>query len=131
MELVVESDIYCPYINETGEYIDKIPSFANLKNGLRCPCGSRRDKTYDCSAYFATHIKTQTHKKWLNDMNMNKKNYYSENVHLKETINSQKIIIARLEKDINVKIKTIDYLTQQLVSKEITNNEVVNLLDFD
>jgi hypothetical protein len=131
MELVVEPDIYTPNIDNNGNYIDKIPSFNNIKNGLRCPCGTRRDKTYDCSAYFATHIKSQTHKKWLLDMNTNKKNYYTENVQLKETINSQKIIIARLEKDINVKIKTIDYLTQQLVFKDTANNEVTNLLDFD
>jgi hypothetical protein len=52
-------------------------------------------------------------------------------VQLKETINNQKFIIARLEKDINVKIKTIDYLTQQLVCRETVNNEVSNLLDFD
>jgi hypothetical protein len=131
MDLIVESDIYVPSMSDTGEYIDKIPSFANLKNGLRCPCGTRKDKTYDCAAYFTTHIKTQTHKKWLNDMNTNKKNYYTENVQLKETINNQKFIIARLEKDINVKIKTIDYLTQQLVCRETVNNEVSNLLDFD
>jgi hypothetical protein len=131
MDLIAESDIYVPCMNDNGEYVDKIPSFANLKNGLRCPCGTRRDKTYDCSAYFATHIKSQTHKKWLLDMNTNKKNYYTENVQLKETINSQKIIIARLEKDISVKIKTIDYLTQQLVCKDTANNEVANLLDFD
>jgi len=131
MDLIAESDIYVPIMNDNCEYVDKIPSFSNLKNGLRCPCGTRRDKTYDCSAYFATHIKSQTHKKWLLDMNTNKKNYYTENVQLKETINSQKIIIARLEKDINVKIKTIDYLTQQLVCRETVNNEVSNLLDFD
>jgi hypothetical protein len=131
MDLIAESDIYVPIMNDNCEYVDKIPSFSNLKNGLRCPCGTRRDKTYDCSAYFATHIKSQTHKKWLLDMNTNKKNYYTENVQLKETINSQKIIIARLEKDINVKIKTIDYLTQQLVFKDTANNEVTNLLDFD
>jgi sensor domain CHASE-containing protein len=64
-------------------------------------------------------------------LNTNKKNYYTENVQLKETINNQKFIIARLEKDINVKIKTIDYLTQQLVCRETVNNEVSNLLDFD
>lgn len=131
MDLIIETDIYTPSINDNGEYSDKIPSFNNLKNGLRCPCGARKDKTYDCSSYFATHIKTQTHKKWLADMNTNKYNYFTENVQLKDTINNQKFIIARLEKEINIKIKTIDYLTQQLINKEKNEAVVENLLDFD
>lgn len=130
MDLIVESDIYSPIIDDKGNYIDKIPSFNNLKNGLRCPCGTRKDKTYDCTSYFATHIKTKTHQKWLTDMNANKSNFYTENVQLKDTIMNQRFIIAKLEKEINVKIKTIDYLTQQLVSKEPCI-QVTNLLDFD
>jgi hypothetical protein len=33
MELAVESDIYSPNIDDKGNYIDKIPSFNNIKNG--------------------------------------------------------------------------------------------------
>jgi hypothetical protein len=130
MDLIVESDIYVPSMDDKGNYIDKIPSFNNLKNGLRCSCGARKDKTYDCATYFASHTKSKTHQKWLTDMNTNKANFYTENVQLKETITNQKIIIARLEKEIIIKLKTIDYLTQQLISKE-THNTVTNLLDFD
>ena len=130
MDLIVEPDIYTPGIDDAGNYIDKIPSFNNLKNGLRCSCGARKDKTYDCTSYFSAHIKTKTHQKWLSDMNSNKSNYYTENVKLKETISNQKFIIARLEKEINIKLKTIDYLTQQLVSKE-DYSTVTNLLEFD
>ena len=61
---------------------------------------------------------------------MNKANYFLENIDLKETINNQKQIISRLEKEINIKLKTIDYLTQQMTLKE-TNNNTMNLLDFD
>jgi hypothetical protein len=43
---------------------------------------------------------------------------------------NQRFIISKLEKEINVKIKTIDYLTQQLVSKEPCM-QVTNLLEFD
>ena len=130
MDLIVEPDIYSPGIDDKGNYIDKIPSFNNLKNGLRCSCGARKDKTYDCTSYFTSHIKTKTHQKWLIDMNTNKSNYYTENVGLKETVNNQKLIIARLEKEVNLKVKTIDYLTQQLVSKD-ANITVTNLLEFD
>jgi len=129
MELVVESDIYTPNIDDNGNYIDKIPSFNNIKNGLRCPCGTRKDKTYDCASYFSSHIKTQTHKKWLSDMNLNKKNHYVENIGLKETVNNQKLIIARLEKEINIKSKTIDYLTQQLVTHDNNNINKISLGD--
>ena len=58
---------------------------------------------------------------------MNKVNHYIENEKLKETLQNQKLIIAKLEKDINNKIMTIDYLTQQLNKKPIIMSD---LLDF-
>jgi hypothetical protein len=61
---------------------------------------------------------------------MNKMNFYSECEKLKEVVNSQKIIIGRLEKEVSTKLKTIDYLTQQLMSKESENN-VTDLISFD
>ena len=128
MELVVESDIYVPSIDENGNYIDKVPSFNIIKRGLLCPCGSRRDKKYETSCIFSSHIKTKTHQKWLTDLNLNKVNLYIENEKLKNTVQNQKIIIAKMEKDINTKIMTIDYLTLQLNKKFET---VTNLLEFD
>lgn len=129
MDLIVEPDIYSPGMDEKGNYVDRIPSFNNLKNGLRCPCGSRKDKTYDCQSYFASHLKTKTHSKWLQDMNVNKANFFTENVILKETLNNQKLIIAKMEKEIYLKLKTIDYLTQQLANKD--SIQVNDLIIFD
>jgi hypothetical protein len=131
MELAVESDIYSPSIDDNGNYVDRIPSFNNIKNGLRCPCGTRKDKTYDCTTYFSNHIKTKSHQKWLADMNTNKSNYFLENISLKDTINNQKQIIGKLEKEIQIKLKTIDYLTQQMTMKDANYNTVNNLLEFD
>jgi len=37
MELATEPDTYSPSIDDMGNYIDKIPSFANIKHGIRCP----------------------------------------------------------------------------------------------
>ena len=129
MELIAEADLYSPSLDQNGNYVDRIPPFHNFKNGLRCPCGARKDKTYDTSGYFSSHIKTKAHVKWLAEVNANKANFFSENVQLKETINNQKLVIAKLEKEINLKLKTIDYLTQQLVTKDAV---VVNdLLFFD
>jgi hypothetical protein len=47
---------------------------------------------------------------------------------LKKTIQQQRMVIAKLEKEVQNKIMTIDFLTQQLVCK---NQKVANLLDFD
>jgi hypothetical protein len=137
MELVHEPDIYSPNIDDLGNYIDSIPSFHVMKKGVRCPCGSRKDKVYETQPIFSAHVKTKTHQKWLATLNQNKANYYVENETLKDTIQTQRIIIAKLEKDLNMKTMTIDYLTSQLVktnTPSISNKptpENCNLLDFD
>ena len=131
MELVVEPDIYTPSINDNGLYVDKVPPFNYIKKGLVCPCGSRKDKVYESHSVFISHTKTKAHQKWLEGLNLNRANFYVELEKSKEVISSQRLIIAKLEKDINNKIMTIDYLTQQL--HKVTNCavNVNNLLDFD
>ena len=135
MELMLETDIYQPFIGENGAYIDSLPTSNKFKNGVRCPCGARKDHVFDTRSSFASHIKTQTHIKWLANLNANKMNYYAECEKLKEVVNSQKLIIAQLEKDINAlkrevhtKSRTIDILTEQLTSH---NSSTVDLLEFD
>uniref|UniRef100_A0A6C0DKP5 Uncharacterized protein n=1 Tax=viral metagenome TaxID=1070528 RepID=A0A6C0DKP5_9ZZZZ len=128
MELITEPDLYSPSINDAGNYVDKIPSFNNIKHGLRCACGSRKDKTYDTHSIFASHIKTKKHQSWLVDLNLNKTNFYLENISLKNTITNQQLIIAKMENDINNRTMTIDYLTKQIVSNSTAVND---LLDFD
>jgi hypothetical protein len=130
MELIVDSDIYEPNIDDNSNYTDYLPPSSKFKDGLRCPCGARKDHVFDSRQSFSIHIKTKTHQKWLTDLNTNKMNFYSECEKLKEVVNSQKMIIAKFEKEINTKLKTIDYLTQQLMSKESDNN-VIDLLSFD
>jgi hypothetical protein len=129
MELVLEPDVYAPSMDESGNYVDKIPSFHIIKKGLLCPCGSRKDKSYDTHSTFSAHIKTKTHQKWITGLNNNKINYYIENEKLVETIQNQRLIIAKLEKDVGNKIMTIDYLTQQL-NKNKTCVTVTDLIDF-
>lgn len=131
MELVTESDIYSPGLNEIGNYIDKIPPFTSIKHGIRCPCGSRKDKIYETYSIFSQHTKTKAHQKWLEGLNLNKANYYIENEELKTTVQQQRMVIAKLEKEIQNKIMTIDFLTQQLVSKNTNQKVVSDLLDFD
>jgi hypothetical protein len=130
MEVSLESDIYEPNMDDNGNYTDYLPPSSKFKYGLRCPCGARREHVFDTRQSFKSHVKTKTHQKWLNDLNTNKMNFYTECEKLKEVVNSQKLIIARLEKDVNTKSKTIDYLTQQLINRETVHNEI-DLLSFD
>jgi hypothetical protein len=131
MELAVETDIYEPSIGDDGNYSDYLPPSSKFTNGLRCPCGARKDHVFDSRPSFNGHIKTKTHQKWLAELNTNKKNYYTECEKLKELVNSQKIIIAKMENELNLKMKTIDYLSQQLMAKDMGKNDIIDLLSFD
>jgi hypothetical protein len=132
MDIIVESDIYQPNIDENGNYADYIPPSSKFKNGLRCPCGSRKEHIFDSRQSFSSHIKTKTHQKWLLDLNTNKMNYFTENIQLKDTINNQKIIIARLQRENDENIKLIAYLTKKIAFKEKENENIVtDLLSFD
>ena len=135
MELVVEPDIYSPSINDNGLYVDKVPPFNYIKKGLSCPCGSRKDKIYETHSVFVAHTKTKTHQKWLEMLNTNKANFYVDLEKAKEVISNQRLIIAKLERDVSNKIMTIDYLTQQLHNTSATATSstsfIIDLLDFD
>ncbi len=127
MELVVEPDVYSPSIDENGNYVDKIPSFH--RKGLSCPCGARKGKVYESHGTFATHIKTKNHQKWLENLNLNKANYYVENEGLKVVVQNQRMMIAKLEKELQNRNMTVDLLTQQVYK---TNYKTVNnLFDLD
>ncbi len=131
MELVTEPDVYSPNIDGNGNYVDKIPSFNTiaLANGLRCPCGTRKDKVYISAPLFAAHCKSKTHEKWIQDLNTNKSNFFSETQKLRELVHAQKIMIGKLELDISSKNITIAYLTQELAKimdgGAITTNDML------
>jgi hypothetical protein len=129
MEMVLEPDMYCPILDASSNYIDKIPNLCVLKRGIQCPCGARQGKVYQSYATFLAHTKTKTHQKWLNELNSNRTNFYVENQELRATVASQRLIIANLEKDVLLKIQTIDCLTKSIVSA--TSGPTANLLDFD
>lgn len=128
MDITLTPDTYTPSVDNNGNYIDKIPF---IKNGLFCPCGSRKDKTYENSSKFSAHIKTKIHQNWLLNLNLNKANYYVEMIKNKEIIENQQKIIVQLEQNLQKKILTIDYLTEQLTNK--TNQQIsnVDLLDIN
>ena len=68
LDLIVESDIYEPCINDNGNYSDYLPSSSKFKNGLRCPCGTRKEHIFDTRQSFSGHVKTKTHQKWVSDL---------------------------------------------------------------
>ena len=127
MELVVESDTYAPVLSESGKYEDCVPRFGGQITGYYCSCGSRKDKVYASDSILSTHLKTKTHLKWIETLNLNRANHFVENQKMKETISSQRIIIARLEKAELSKDATIAYLTRQLAVQQVAF--VDNLLD--
>jgi hypothetical protein len=128
MEITIIPDTYTPSVNETGNYIDNIPI---IKNGLFCPCGSRKDKTYENTSKFATHTKSKSHQKWLINLNQNKANYYIEMLKNKELVENQRKIITQLENQLQRKTLTIDYLTEQLKTKTVNQTCNIDLLDFN
>lgn len=126
MDITTTPDTYAPNIDDAGNYIDHIPI---IYNGLVCLCGTRKDKRYENTTKFAVHTKSKTHQKWLHSLNNNKANYYVETLKHKELIENQRITIGHLENKLSKKNLTIDYLTEQLVSKNVHPNSNVNLLD--
>jgi hypothetical protein len=132
MELTTKPDIYAPNMGDNGTYIDYIPTYSILQHGISCVCGSRKDKVFTSTSTFSNHIKTKSHQKWMESLNANRTNYYVELEKAKEVIQNQRIIIARLETELSNKSLTIDYLTKQLHTPNISNSYVVdNLLDFE
>lgn len=139
MDVTVTPETYTPSVDDNGNYIDNI---STIKHGLFCPCGSRKDKSYENTAKFATHIKSKAHQKWLTILNQNKANYYVEALKNKElVVNQQKIItqltkhnelsISELKKQLETKTLTIDYLTNQITTMMNPKTTDVDLLDIN
>jgi len=129
-DLTLDSDIYEPNIDSEGNYSDYLPTSSKFKNGLRCPCGTRKEHVFDNRQSFSGHVKTKTHQKWLIDLNTNKMNYFTENIKLTETIKNQKFIIAKLQRENDENIKLIAHLTKKIEIKE-NPGIVIDLLSFD
>ena len=125
-DLALTPATYSPAIDELGNYCDSIP---HIRHGIYCPCGGRKDKVYESKQSFVTHTKTKCHQKWLEDLSRNKTNYYEEVQELKKTMQNQRLIIARLERDINTKIMTVDILTRKLAELQNAGMTTADLLD--
>jgi len=97
MSLITDSDDYSPGISNDGSYIDQIPSFKQHSQGLRCPCNNH---VFHGRTNFATHTKSDRHKKWLESQNANRNNHAVELEKERQLVKEQKLIIARLELEV-------------------------------
>jgi len=125
MDLTLTPDTYTPAVNDNGDYVDSIPQ---IKHGLFCPCGSRKEKAYENTIKFSAHIKSKSHQKWICGLNQNKANYYVEMVKNREIVENQRQIIAKLENQLQSQLLTVDYLTKQLIYKSTHTQMSVDLL---
>jgi hypothetical protein len=120
MELSKTPDIYEPLLGEDGKYIDCSPNFTT-RNGLRCVCGTKTIFTNKAS--FAQHCKTALHQTWLSLLNSSRVNYYIENQRLEETVKNQQVIIAKLTRDNEASMRTINTLTGLLAKASSRESE--------
>jgi hypothetical protein len=130
MEIVAQSDVYAPSVDDAGAFVDCVPSFATLPRGIRCPCGARKDKVYYSRPVFLDHTKTKHHQVWLANLNRNKGNLYVENEANKALVKDQHRIIADMDAEIRRKTANVDILLAQLTATR-TYTETANLLDID
>lgn len=126
--IILEPELYAPNMDEHGLYVDHVPS--NYKHGIRCPCTQHKDRIYSNYTSFLSHIKTKMHKKWLENINLNRSNFFVESMKLEKIIKNQQQIIARLEIEIKNKGLTIDYLSG-LLMKQQTQTPIEDLLDIN
>lgn len=110
-DMALMPDVYMPSINQAGEYVDVV---SVKQNGLRCPCTASKDKVYATAASFQCHIKTKQHQKFITDMNSNKENYYVKAAELEEVVKQQRMLIAKMEKEIQTNRNTIRILTDRI-----------------
>jgi hypothetical protein len=130
MDLALDSDIYEPIMDDKGDYVDYLPPASKFKNGIRCACGTRREHVFDNRQSFGMHSKTKTHQKWISDINNNKMNYFSENIRLNQLITTQKMVIAKLQREKDEQNELIVHLTKKLELKG-THNMSIDLINFD
>lgn len=127
------SDIYAPGVNDQGQYIDKMPIFAKLPDGIRCECGSRREKVFINQSTFSAHLRTKTHKQWIESLNNQQPNFFKENREMAQTIRNQQLIITRLGNELSEEKIANNYLVKRCneLLNANTNQNQNNLLDFD
>ena len=97
MSLITDSDDYSPSITDDGTYVDQVPSFHGRPQGFRCPCSN---KSYTTRVLLAAHIRTVTHKRWIEGLNANRTNHFADLEKERQLVKEQKLIIAQMQREI-------------------------------
>jgi hypothetical protein len=135
MSLITDSDEYSPGVSSDGTYMDQMPSFHGKPQGFRCPCSN---KSYSSRTLLSSHVKTATHKKWIESLNANRTNYFADLEKERQIVKEQKIIIAQMQREVcklehekRKLIEMVHFLTVTTTESNITNNSLTDLLDFN
>jgi len=119
MELAQQAEVYIPSVGEDGSYVDVIPSSAVFASGgIRCGCGARKDKVFSTRGQFVSHTKTKAHQNWLRHLFLENANYYAKVQDLEKIVQSQKVMIGRLEIELKNRDVTIHTLISQYANKD-------------
>lgn len=129
MDILATPDVYEPTISIDGQYVDYVPSFQFLNNGLRCPCSNHGG--YKNATSFRKHIESQKHRTWLETINANKHNIYVENENLKLIVEQQRQQLIEKERAIRDKESEIRILTRIVEEKMGNLNTNVNMMFLD
>ena len=130
MDLALEPELYSPIVNDYGNYADKVPNFSVA--GIRCPC-SARSTVHKSRQLFVSHIKSKCHMTWLETLNTNRANYYTECEKLRVLVADQRKLITEMSSEMtslatqNMELQqqlrksqnAIDYLSSKRLSNKI------------
>lgn len=96
MELSCVPDTYVPSVNESGVYVDEVAR-CFPPTGVICECTGR---LYATREKFAQHVRCRTHANWLEQVNLQHKNYFRKCQEQEQIIRQQRLLIAELEKKV-------------------------------
>jgi hypothetical protein len=92
----IDYDIYIPIFDEnTSKYVDKSPYKPYERNRIRYECRCCAGKSFITNQQFKSHIKSQTHKEFIE----NYSKYYKEVDKASDTIKNQLIEIELLKRN--------------------------------
>tara|TARA_Y100000389_G_scaffold187015_1_gene207999 strand:- start:343 stop:738 length:396 start_codon:yes stop_codon:yes gene_type:complete len=112
-----------------GDYIDKIPF--DFLTGIKCPCSSYKDVVFKNRSSLKQHFKSKNHEKWINILNENRVNYYSQCLEQQKTLKNQTIIINKKDAEIRNLQYEIIRIKEQLNTPSAGNIDLLDLCDFD
>ena len=100
------SNIYYPnYDSEQRAFVDIIPTNDDFKEGVKCHCGCLKKSAFKDKNTFENHLKTPTHKKWLE---------YFQNLPLPVQEESNQSLIHKQEAAIALLQYEIEMLKQEM-----------------